>query len=64
MSSGDFENAISSMITIAEREKQDSAKPFREEDFIKIRGLLEQVGKHRWNERPRTYLVLRLIDEV
>ncbi|KAL8690966.1 MAG: hypothetical protein Q9218_003704 [Villophora microphyllina] len=60
----DFEIAMSSSIAAAEREKKDPTKPFKEEDFIYVRSLLCQVGKGRWSERPRTYLVLRLIDEM
>lgn len=44
--------------------KKDPSKRFKEEDFLKIRDLLDQVGKPRWSERPRTYLILWLIDEV
>ena len=60
----DFEQLMSSTITHAEVRKRNPTKPFKEEDFINIRSLLDQVGKTRWSERPRTYLILRLIDEV
>ena len=55
---------MSTMVAMAQSEKKDPSKRFKEEDFLKIKGLLEQVGKPRWSERPRTYLVLWLIDEV
>lgn len=55
---------MSSAIAAAEARKKDPRKPFQEEDFTTIRRLLLQVGKPSWSERPRTYLVLRLIDEI
>lgn len=64
MSPEDFEKVLSSTIADAIREKSDPGKPFKEEEFIKIGKLLGQVGKLRWAERPRTYFVLRMIDEV
>ena len=64
MSPEDFENALSSTITDAVREKSGPEKSFKEEVFIKIGRLLGQVGKLRWAERPGTYFVLRMIDEV
>lgn len=64
ISSVDFDNAMTSTIAMAEREKRDPSKPFKENHFSIIRDLLDRVGKHRWSERPRTYLVLRMIDQV
>ena len=64
ISSEKFETTMSIMIAMAQSEKKDPSKRFKEDDILKIKGLLEQVGKPRWSERPRTYLVLWLIDEV
>ena len=55
---------MSSVIATAETHRKGALKPFQEEDFTNIRRLLLKVGKPHWSERPRTYLVLRLIGEV
>lgn len=64
ITSVDFDDSITSTIAAAEQEKRDSSKPFKENLFSVIRDLLNRVGKHRWSERPRTYLVLRMIDQI
>ena len=37
---------------------------FTDSDFDKIGRLLTQVGKPQWSNRPRTYAVLRMIDQI
>lgn len=63
ISSEEFETAMTNAIRNAEARKRASHKPFGDEDFDAFATLLKQVGKQAWSERPRTYLVLRLIGE-
>lgn len=64
ITSEEFETAISNAITNAEERKGNPSKPFRDEDFDAFATLLKQAGKQSWSERPRTYLVLRIISEI
>ena len=64
ITSEEFEEKISSAISSAEKRKKEPKEPFSDSDFDVFASLLTQVGKPRWSERPRTYLVLRLIGHV
>jgi hypothetical protein len=64
LSSEDFEENISALLLSASAQHMGSRKPFSEELVVHIADMLAAVGKQRWSERPRTYLVLRLINEV
>ncbi|MCJ1312997.1 hypothetical protein MMC25_006673 [Agyrium rufum] len=64
ISFAEFNHAMTVEVASAEARKKDSKKPFKEVDFTNISRLLRQIGKSQWSERPRTYLVLRLIDQV
>ncbi|KAL6709616.1 hypothetical protein ACN47E_001044 [Coniothyrium glycines] len=60
----EFEHQISALLASAADRKMGIAKPFSDELMDDIAQLLGAVNKQAWSERPRTYLVLRLIDEV
>ena len=57
----DFER---NMAQITARAQGHKKSPFDDDDFLRISDLLRRVGKPTWADRPRTYLVLRLIDQV
>ena len=50
-----FEHAMASLFVASE---------FTDSDFDKMSQLLLQLGKVEWSYRPRTYAVLRMIDQV
>jgi hypothetical protein len=60
----EFEEKLSSLLASASEHHMGSSKPFSEDIIIHVSALLIAVGKNTWGERPRTYLVLRLINEV
>lgn len=60
----EFEMRMSATLRAAEERKQDPEEPFEDSVFDTISCLLLSAGKGRWSERPRTYLVLRLIRQV
>jgi hypothetical protein len=60
----EFEDMFSTALTSASVQHMGTSKPFSDDFVVRIAELLAAVGKQRWSERPRTYLVLRLIDEV
>lgn len=64
ITSEDFERAMADSISTAEEKKKGFDKPFSDDDFDDFSRLLRQVGKKAWSERPRTYIVLRMIGEV
>jgi hypothetical protein len=64
LTSEDFEENISALLLSASAQHMGSRRPFSEELVIHIADMLAAVGKKRWSERPRTYLALRLINEV
>jgi hypothetical protein len=64
LSSQDFEIRLSSLLSSAFDQHMGTKKPFSEDVIVCIADLLAAVGKHQWSERPRTYLVLRIINEV
>jgi hypothetical protein len=57
----DFERNMAQITARAQGQKKS---PFNDDDFLRISDLLRRVGKPTWADRPRTYLVLRLIDQV
>ena len=63
ISTEEFERAMTNAIADAEGRKSRPNKPFADEDFDIFATLLRQVGKQAWSERPRTYLLLRMIGE-
>ena len=60
----EFETAFANAIAEAEAKKRGPNQPFSDEDFDVFARLLRQVDKQAWAERPRTYLVLRMIGET
>jgi hypothetical protein len=60
----EFEEKLSSLLTSASEHHMGSSEPLSEDIIIHVSALLLAVGKNTWSERPRTYLVLRLINEV
>jgi hypothetical protein len=64
LSAETFKTRIDTILEDAAAVKMGTSKPFSDEIMDTLAGLLYAVGKHAWSERPRTYLVLRLIDEV
>lgn len=63
LSADEFEVVMANLITTAEANKRRD-RPFTDADFDNIARLLSRVGKPSWGQIPRTYLVLRLIDET
>ncbi|KAK5117821.1 hypothetical protein LTR85_008796 [Meristemomyces frigidus] len=60
----EFEGIMSALVSKAEATKATPDKPYSDNDFDEICKLLLRVGKPVWSQRPRTYLILRMIDEV
>ena len=62
ISAAEFETAMESLFL----SKSGNSTPdgFNDVDFDKIGHFLKQVGKQSWSVRPRTYVVLRLINQV
>jgi hypothetical protein len=59
-----FEEKMTASVSEAVERKSRPDKPFDDSDVDKVRDLLLRIGKPKWADRPRTYLILRLIDEV
>jgi hypothetical protein len=64
ISAKEFEERLSSLLNSANSKRMGINKPFSDDFIVCIADILVAVGKHTWSERPRTYLVLRLINEV
>lgn len=64
MSVEQFEEAMEKAIKFAEEKRKGHKDSFNDADIDHISSLLVAIGKLHWSERPRTYLVLRLIGEV
>jgi hypothetical protein len=64
LSSQEFEASVSSLLSSAPGQEMGAKKPYSEKLITMIAELLTSVGKPSWSKRPRTYLVLRLINEV
>lgn len=60
----EFEEKLSTLLISASEHRMGIKTPFTEDLIIRIADLLAAVGKLTWSQRPRTYLVLRIIDEV
>jgi len=60
----EFEEEMARAITSADERRKGPKEPFSDADVNHISSLLAAVGRARWSERPRIYLVLRLVDEV
>jgi hypothetical protein len=60
----DFEVTFTSIVSTAKEKHMGISKPFSDEVILQVSKSLVSAGKQAWGERPRTYLVLRLIDEV
>jgi hypothetical protein len=59
-----FEEEMTRTVSRAEARRKSLHSPFEDSDVDTVSALLLAVGKARWSERPRTYLVLRLIGEI
>jgi hypothetical protein len=59
-----FEAEMSSLISGASLQTSGREKIFSEDEIATVSDLLRSVGKQAWSDRPRTYLVLRMIGEV
>jgi hypothetical protein len=64
LSAEKFEEELSLMLKIASSQRMGIDKPFSDDVILRIGDMLCSMGKQAWGERPRTYLVLRLINEV
>jgi hypothetical protein len=60
----DFEATFGLIMSTAKERRMGVDKPFSDEVMLQVSKSLASVGKQAWSDRPRTYLVLRLIDEV
>jgi hypothetical protein len=60
----EFENTLESLLAKAAVEGMGVDKRFSEDLVSRVSELLLQVGKRTWSDRPRTFIVLRLINEV
>ena len=63
ISAPEFEQTINRLIPRSEGENSPTAT-FDDALFDRIRKLLDLVGKSEWSKRPRTYVVLLMIDCV
>jgi hypothetical protein len=59
-----FEEEITLLLSSAHAQRMGVEKPFSDDVILRVGGMLSSMEKHTWSERPRTYLVLRLINEV
>ncbi|KAJ4297490.1 hypothetical protein N0V90_005382 [Kalmusia sp. IMI 367209] len=64
LSANMFEDKARALLSSAEARQMGKTKAFSDDVIDNLANLLSAVGKHNWSERPRTYLVLRLISEV
>jgi hypothetical protein len=64
ISAQDFEDQLSVLLASAASEQMGTSKPFSDDLISQVANKLDAVGKKTWSERPRTYLVLRLVDHV
>lgn len=64
ISAQDFEQCVADLLTEASEQEMGLKRPYSDDVMTRIADLLSAVGKERWAERPRTYLVLRLIEKV
>ncbi|ORX98189.1 kinase-like domain-containing protein [Clohesyomyces aquaticus] len=60
----DFEVAVSSLLSLVGHSATSTAPPYSDDVFDKLSRYVEQAGKVQWSLRPRTYLVLRLINRL
>ncbi|CAI6341374.1 unnamed protein product [Periconia digitata] len=60
----DFETRVDALLSSAVTDNKGKNRPFSEEVISQLATMLNAVGKPTWGERPRTYLVLRLLGEV
>lgn len=59
-----FEESIANLFSKASVQDMGIKRPYSDDLVVRVTELLSAVGKDRWSARPRTYLVLRLIDEI
>jgi hypothetical protein len=59
-----FDEEMHSLLQRASTQRMGIDKPFSDDVIMRVGAMLSSMGKHSWSERPRTYLVLRLINEV
>jgi hypothetical protein len=64
ISAQDFEDQLSVLLASATSEQMGTSNPFSDDLISQVANKLDAVGKKTWSERPRTYLVLRLVDHV
>ena len=64
VSAQEFEERLSILLASASAKQMGTGKPFSDDFIGTIADLLTAVGKHNWSSRPRSYMVLRLINEV
>lgn len=61
LNTDEFETAISHII---QQRQASTDEPYHDDEIEEVSNLLRRVGKERWAQAPRTYLVLRSIDQV
>lgn len=64
LSAKEFEGKLSMLLATSAAQIFGTSRTFSEDTIIRVAELLFGVGQIKWSERPRTYLVLRLINEV
>jgi hypothetical protein len=60
----DFEVAVSGLLSSFGVSASSTATAYPDEVFDKLAKYLTQAGKQQWSLRPRTYLVLRLMNRL
>ncbi|KAH7067923.1 hypothetical protein FB567DRAFT_253124 [Paraphoma chrysanthemicola] len=63
LSAQEFEDAFARLLADASAEGMGNRKTFSDDLVVRVADLLAAVGRASWAERPRTYLVLRRINE-
>lgn len=60
----DFEAAVSGLLSSLSPSASSTTAVYTDDVFERLSKYLVQAGKQEWSKRPRTYLVLRLINRV
>ncbi|KAK4497185.1 hypothetical protein PRZ48_011635 [Zasmidium cellare] len=61
LNADEFEIAISHIV---QQRQASTDEPFADDEIEEVSNLLRRVGKERWAQAPRTYLVLRIIGQI
>lgn len=61
LSADEFDTAVAQ---ITQQQQASNGEPFSDDEVDEVSSLLRRVGKEKWAAAPRTYLVLRTIDQI